>query len=78
MTKTKKDQSETQTYQQMYQQVEQLVQELNQGDLDLDALVNKVEDGYRLIQTMRERLDETKQKIDKLRADFQESGTHKA
>ena len=77
MAKDKAAQTESQTYQKMYHQVEQLVQDLNQGDLDLDALVQKVEHGYQLIQAMRERLDETKQKIDKLRADFQESGTSK-
>jgi exodeoxyribonuclease VII small subunit len=59
---------ESQTYQVMLDEVEGIIREVASPDLDLDAMVSKVERGYTLIKSMRERLDETKGKIEKLRA----------
>jgi exodeoxyribonuclease VII small subunit len=50
----------------MMQKVEQIVAQLHRQDLDLDGVVQKVEEGYVLIEKMRERLAQTKQTIEQL------------
>jgi exonuclease VII small subunit len=39
--------------------------------LDLDAMVGKVERGYGLIKAMRQRLEETRQKVEHLRVELE-------
>ncbi len=68
MTETQK---ESATYKGMLDQVETIVKEVGSPDLDLDDMVAKIERGYGLIKTMRQRLDQTKEKIEKLRIDFE-------
>lgn len=68
MTETQK---ESATYKAMLDQVETIVKEVGSPDLDLDDMVAKIERGYGLIKTMRQRLDQTKEKIEKLRIDFE-------
>lgn len=69
------EEKESQSYQNMLLEVEGLVNEISSGKLDLDDMVAKVEKGYGLIKTMRTRLDDVKQKIEKLHADHSEA-TH--
>ncbi|MCX6129883.1 MAG: exodeoxyribonuclease VII small subunit [Proteobacteria bacterium] len=64
---------ESQTYQNMLTEVENLVREISASDLDLDAMVQKVERGYELIRTMKLRLEETKTRIDLLHERFDEA-----
>jgi len=63
---------ESQTYQNMLNEVELLVRDIAAPDLDLDAMVQKVERGYELIQTMKSRLEETKLRIDQLHQRYDE------
>lgn len=62
---------DSESYGKMLQDVETIVREVGSPDLDLDAMVSKIEEGYGLIKTMRTRLDETKQKVDQLRNEFE-------
>jgi exodeoxyribonuclease VII small subunit len=62
---------ESQTYRAMLEQVETIITDISSPQLDLDLLVEKIESGYGLIKKMRSRLDETKGKVEKLRADFE-------
>jgi len=62
---------ESVTYKKMLEDVELIISEINSPQLDLDLLVQKIETGYDLIKKMRSRLDETKSKVEKLRADFE-------
>jgi exodeoxyribonuclease VII small subunit len=62
---------ESTTYKKMLEDVELIISEINSPQLDLDLLVQKIETGYDLIKKMRSRLDETKSKVEKLRADFE-------
>lgn len=64
---------ESQTYQTMLKKVENLIQEVSQPDIDLDQMIEKVEKGYSLIQTMRERLEKAKVHIDELHQKFEET-----
>lgn len=64
--------SESVTYRHMLEKVESLLTEVSASDVDLDAMVGKVEEGYRVIRHMRERLLETKGKIEKLRLEFED------
>lgn len=58
--------SESIKYQAMLEEVEGIVKEMSSPELDLDQMVTKVERGYELIQTMRTRLQQTKERIDDL------------
>ncbi|SMF21756.1 exodeoxyribonuclease VII small subunit [Pseudobacteriovorax antillogorgiicola] len=57
-------------YQTMLEEVEGIVKEMSSPDLDLDQMVNKVERGYELIQLMRDRLQQTKAKVEDLHAKY--------
>ena len=59
------------TYQAMLEDVEGIVRAVGAGQLDLDEVVAKIEEGYKLIKTMRTRLDATKSKVEELRAEFE-------
>ena len=63
--------SESQTYQSMLESVEKIVSDISSEKLELDHVVKEVEKGYELIRKMRSRLDETKQKIDHLRLEYE-------
>jgi len=62
--------SESATYQNMLKEVETIVGAVSSNPMDLDEMVKNVEKGYSLIKTMRERLDTTKDKIEKLRVEY--------
>lgn len=57
----------------MLEEVEGLVRDIAAPDLDLDAMVQKVERGYELIRTMKLRLEDTKTRIDQLHQRYDES-----
>ena len=58
--------NESSNYQQMLSEVESIVKEISSQGVDLDEMVTKVERGYELIKKMRDRLGETKEKINQL------------
>lgn len=64
---------ESEKYSSMLKQVETIVGEISSSNIDLDAMVEKVETGYDLIKKMRLRLQDTKVKIEELRNDFDSS-----
>ncbi len=70
-TKSSGTTMESLNYQQMLEEVETIVRTVSSGSLDLDDVVTNVERGYKLITQMRERLDATKAKVEKLRHDFE-------
>lgn len=65
--------TESRQYGDMLQEVELIAREIDEESMDLDGLVIKVERGYDLIKQMRARLSTTKEKIEKLRHDFEEN-----
>lgn len=65
--------TESQTYQSMLNELDEIVRSVSQGKMDLDEIVGKIEHGYELIATMRQRLDQTKAKVEKLRVDFEKN-----
>lgn len=67
----KKMPGESTTYRQMLVEVEGICREIAAPDLDLDQMISKVERGYQLIQSMRTRLDATREKIDQLRVEME-------
>ena len=62
---------ETGEYQKMFKQVEEIVQKMSHTDMDLDHMIDNVEKGYDLIKKMRIRLDQAKQKIEKIHLENQ-------
>ena len=68
MTKEKK---ESITYNQMLKKVEKIVSDIDSPDVDLDSMVQKLEQGYELVNAMRTRLDQTKEKVEKLRTRYE-------
>lgn len=65
--------TESKTYQTMLNELDEIVREVSHGKMDLDEVVTKIEHGYQLIATMRQRLDQTRAKVEKLRVDFETS-----
>lgn len=69
---TKKKESET--YENMLQRVESIVQDIDRDDVALDQVISNVEEAYGLISKMRERLDQSKAKVEGLREKFENQG----
>jgi len=62
---------ESETYQNMLEKVEGIIAEVAKPELDLDQLIEKVDQGYSLIETMKKRLEETKQKVEQLNEKYE-------
>ncbi len=63
---------ESTSYRQMLDDIEKILGKIAADDIDLDQLVAQVEQGYSLIKTLKQRLGETRNKIENLRLDFEE------
>lgn len=61
--------AKSEKYAKMVDEVESIIDSLSDESLDLDEMVNKVEKGYALIQSMKEKLEATKLKITELHAE---------
>ena len=61
------------SYGKMLTEVEQIIHKMGEDDCDLDKMVQQLERGYQLIDSMRTRLDETNLKIENLREKNQAS-----
>lgn len=59
--------AESQSYKAMLDEVETIVRDLGKDDFDLDQMVGHIERGFALIKSMRERLQTTKDQVEKLR-----------
>jgi exonuclease VII small subunit len=58
---------ESKTYGMMLDEVETICRDVADARIDLDVMVAKVEQGYKLIKAMRSRLADTRVKIEELR-----------
>lgn len=58
---------ESKTYGMMLDEVETICRDVADARIDLDVMVAKVEQGYKLIKAMRARLADTRVKIEELR-----------
>lgn len=58
---------ESKTYGMMLEEVETICRDVADARIDLDVMVAKVEQGYKLIKAMRTRLADTRVKIEELR-----------
>lgn len=55
----------------MIEEVEKILSELSAQNVDLDSMIKKVESGYNLIGAMKERLNEVKDKVEKLQTTYE-------
>lgn len=58
--------TESKKYSDMYHEVETLVKKIERQDVEIDELVPHVEKAIELISMMKQRLDETKLKIENI------------
>ncbi len=63
------------SYFKKFKEVDGIVSELNQENLDLDKMIEKVERGFNLIEEMEKRLSQTKEKIEKIKKEHSEMVT---
>ena len=66
----KVEEKESEKYQVMLQEVQAIVTDISSQELDLNQMISKVERGYEVIKKMRHRLNETKEKVEKLRLEY--------
>ena len=62
-----------QTYNNMLKKVETITTEIAKENIDLDELINKIEEGYKLLDNMKERLTEAKMIIEKIEAKYEDN-----
>lgn len=53
-------------YKDLLKEVKQIVEDLSSENIDVDEMVDKVEKGFAMITTMKDRLNQTKDKIEDL------------
>ncbi|NRA45561.1 MAG: exodeoxyribonuclease VII small subunit [Oligoflexales bacterium] len=70
---SEKQAKESQTYQGMIDRVEGIIENISSADCDLDTMVDKVEEGYLLIKKLKDRLNTTREKIEKLQLDYEQT-----
>ena len=59
---------ESQKYETMFLRLEGIVEELSGKDtMDLDKVVSSIEEGYKLIEAMKERLSQAKDKVEMIK-----------
>ena len=51
----------------MMEEVEAIVRDLGQNKQDLDDVTSKVQRGFEIIKSMKERLEQTRMQVEKLR-----------
>ena len=62
----KKKAEEKQSFEQALARLEKIVDEMDSGELDLDKMVDRFEEGSKLIKTCTAKLNEVEAKIEKL------------
>lgn len=60
-------------YSQMLREVKEIVDQLSADSIDVDDMAHKVEKGFTMINTMKQRLNETKDKIEDLYQKFDDT-----
>ena len=58
---------ESRRYREMMEEVEAIVRDLGQNKQDLDDVTSKVQRGFEIIKSMKERLEQTRMQVEKLR-----------
>ncbi len=58
---------ESTRYREMLDEVEAIVRDLGQNKQDLDEVTTKVQRGYEVIKAMKERLEQTRMQLEKIR-----------
>ena len=61
---------ESEKYQIMITKVESIIRSIDHDKVDLDEMLTKVEEGYKLIHKMRERLKDAKNKVEELKSQY--------
>lgn len=70
--KTQETQGQTLTFEQSFKKLETLVQEFERGDLDLEKGLSKFKQALSLAEICKKRLDETENKIIKIKEQFKD------
>ena len=61
------DIKESKRYRQMLDEVEAIVRDLGQNKQDLDEVTGKVQKGFEIIKSMKDRLEQTRAQVEKIR-----------
>ena len=73
MTELDSKQSQSESFNQMISKIEGIIAEMSSQDVDLDDVLSKTEEGYKLLKSMKEKLEEAKEKIEQLKNDYDPS-----
>ena len=69
MTVTKENKSAS--FQKMVTDVENIITQISSNNIDLDEVLEKTEEGYKLLASMKGRLKEAKSKIEQLKSEYE-------
>ncbi len=61
------DIKESKRYREMLDEVEAIVRDLGQNKQDLDEVTGKVQKGFEIIKSMKDRLEQTRAQVEKIR-----------
>ena len=68
---TQKKMNESENFQKMVTDVESIITQISSNNIDLDEVLEKTEQGYKLLASMKGRLKEAKDKIEQLKLEYE-------
>ena len=66
-----KNMNESESFQKMVTDVESIITQISSSNIDLDEVLEKTEQGYKLLASMKGRLKEAKDKIEQLKTEYE-------
>ena len=63
--------NESENFQKMVTDVESIITQISSNNIDLDEVLEKTEQGYKLLASMKGRLKEAKDKIEQLKLEYE-------
>ncbi len=64
---------ESQSFNKMVGKIEKIIKNISSENIDLDQVLAETEEGYKLLKSMKSKLEETKCKIEQLKEEYQPS-----
>ena len=58
------------SYEKEYEDLEKIIELIQKDQLPMDEVLSKVENGFQMIENLQKKLSETKHKIEKLQAKY--------
>lgn len=67
------EENKSHTFNNMVTKIENIIAEISSNRIDLDDVLEKTEEGYKLLKSMKHKLEDAKSKIEQLKNEYNPS-----